>query len=140
MNRKEFLSKLFSQIIKPIVGIIALGCIIYFFIAVFKDNGPEQFVSLLVLGLAAFIIILSLIGSVLRSATAALYNALPAKLQLYTNVLGRILNLSLPLFAGALAYISWQKSPEITLFYLIYIGLNYLPKIYAEEKQKFQKT
>lgn len=140
MTRKEFIKKLIYGVFKPLLGIITLSFVITFAIQVIKENGPERFITLALLGFAAAILILSLIAEIFHIAWDSIYNKLSPKGQFFITVAGKIINIVSLLIAGVLLYVTWQKDWKLAVCYIAYLLITHGRKIIIEEKQNLHSA
>lgn len=133
MNRKDFLLKFYSRVIKPVLFVVIIWYCGKFALNVFTENGAERFVVFLLLALTVLCLFAYLLGSLFRAALKNLNSRLSPSAKQYWRVVERTINFIAPLFFGAVIYHFWMQDWIVASVILAIALFDAMSKIIKEE-------
>ncbi|MCT4561491.1 MAG: hypothetical protein N4A41_08945 [Crocinitomicaceae bacterium] len=138
MDRKEFFQVFWKKRIKPLILIAGLVFAIQFFINVFKENGAERFVTMLILAIGILLLLVTIIGSLFKKSLSFLYSKLSPSVKNSVIITGKIIDYLTPIIFGITLYQMWMKDWIFTSLFFGFIMLRHIIQIIRKERMAFK--
>jgi hypothetical protein len=136
MNRNEFLKLVWRRLLRPILLLTVVLYCVRFLLAIFKENGPERMVTMVVLSLTVIFTVVGLIGEWMSKSVDGVYAKLSPSAKANLRMLAKFIDYVSLLIMGAVIYQFWTRDAMIAMILMIIVLVDRVNKILSEERTK----
>lgn len=140
MDRYEFVKVFWQKRIRPLLLIVGIFIAVTFVINVFRNDGPERFLVLLIVSLTIFFLIVNLLSTLIEKGSNFIYSKLPQSVKNGLRILSKVFDYLAPILFGILIYHLWMKDWIFTSLFFCLILIDRILHIIQKEKMALTST